>query len=150
MNKMIRMPLLRHACAALALLLACTTDPASATDLVYTPVNPTFGGSPLNAAGLLANAQAQNRYRAPTQTPLERFNATLQQAILNRLAQQSLRTIFGSTSTLVPGTYETSGYSISVADQGNGVLKITTTDKTNGAEVSFEVSSTELAVDAGG
>ena len=29
---------------------------ANATELVYTPVNPSFGGSPLNGAWLLGNA----------------------------------------------------------------------------------------------
>ena len=38
---------------------------ASATELVYTPVNPSFGGSPLNGAWLLGNAQAQNNKKDP-------------------------------------------------------------------------------------
>jgi|SRR4029077_9006866 curli production assembly/transport component CsgF len=32
---------------------------ASASEMVYHPVNPTFGGSPLNGAALLSQAQAQ-------------------------------------------------------------------------------------------
>ena len=31
-----------------------------ATELVYTPVNPAFGGNPLNGSWMLNNAQAQN------------------------------------------------------------------------------------------
>ena len=37
----------------------------SATELVYTPVNPSFGGSPLNGAWLLGSAQAQNDKKDP-------------------------------------------------------------------------------------
>ena len=36
-----------------------------ATELVYTPVNPSFGGNPLNGTWLLNNAQAQNDYDDP-------------------------------------------------------------------------------------
>jgi curli production assembly/transport component CsgF len=125
--------------------LAVSLD-ASATELVYTPINPSFGGNPNNASALLSIAAAQNTYKAPALSALERFNASLQQAILNRLSTQSLATIFGANSTLVPGTYDTSAYTIQITDSGNGTLTIATTDKKTGAVVSFEVSTAELSV----
>lgn len=42
------------ACAAIV-----SGAPALAGDLVYTPVNPSFGGNPLNSSHLLATANAQ-------------------------------------------------------------------------------------------
>lgn len=39
--------------------------PASAEQLVYTPVNPSFGGNPLNGPTLLQSAQAQKRFPYP-------------------------------------------------------------------------------------
>ncbi len=36
-----------------------TTAPAFASEMVYHPVNPTFGGNPLNGTFLLSTAQAQ-------------------------------------------------------------------------------------------
>ncbi len=39
--------------------------PAAATELIYTPVNPVFGGNPLNGPVLLNNAQAQNNKKDP-------------------------------------------------------------------------------------
>ncbi|MHA3903955.1 curli assembly protein CsgF [Castellaniella sp. WN] len=39
--------------------------PASAEQLLYTPVNPSFGGNPLNGPTLLQSAQAQKRYPYP-------------------------------------------------------------------------------------
>jgi len=122
---------------------------ASATDLVYVPLNPSFGGNPNNASGLLAIAQSQNGYKAPTNSPLQNFNNSLQQAILSRLTSQSLATIFGKSSTLVPGSYDTSAYTITITDSGNGTLTIATRDKKTGAVVSFEVSSTDLSIDPG-
>ena len=118
---------------------------AGATELVYAPVNPSFGGNPNNAPGLLAIAQAQNPFKAPALTGLQNFNNSLQQAILNRLSSQSLATIFGSNSTLVPGNYDTQSYSILITDAGNGQLTIATTDKTTGATVSFTVAKTDLS-----
>ena len=67
--------------AACLLASACA---AQATELVYTPVNPAFGGNPLNGTWLLNNAQAQNDYDDPDlkdrasaftgTTALERFS----------------------------------------------------------------------------
>ena len=118
---------------------------AKATELVYTPINPVFGGSPLNAGGLLALANAQNGYRAPAKSALQSFNDNLQQAILSRLSSQALTNLFGKNSNLVPGTYDTGAYSIEVTDTGNGVLKIITTDKSTGDVVSFELGNSNLA-----
>lgn len=118
--------------------------PAFATDLVYTPTNPAFGGSPLNGSHLLATAQAQNPYRASSpNTPLQNFNNSLQQAILNRLSTLTLSTMFGTGSKLLPGTYDTEAYTISVVENA-GVLTISTTDKKTGAVVSFEVSAASI------
>jgi curli production assembly/transport component CsgF len=38
-----------------------TTTGAVATEMVYHPVNPTFGGNPLNGSFLLSTAQAQGQ-----------------------------------------------------------------------------------------
>jgi curli production assembly/transport component CsgF len=43
---------------------------AVASEMVYHPVNPTFGGNPLNGANLLATAQAQgNGVKSGSQGP---------------------------------------------------------------------------------
>ncbi len=64
---------------------------ASATELVYTPVNPSFGGSPLNGAWLLGNAQAQNSKKDPDAidrsslagtSALDRFTSQLESRLL--------------------------------------------------------------------
>lgn len=43
----------------IAALVASGALPAAAQDLVYTPINPSFGGSPLNSSHLLSIANAQ-------------------------------------------------------------------------------------------
>lgn len=42
------------------------TGSALAGQLIYTPVNPAFGGSPLNGSYLLQKAQAGKKYQMPT------------------------------------------------------------------------------------
>ncbi|HCJ28022.1 MAG TPA: curli production assembly protein CsgF [Pseudomonas sp.] len=66
----------------------------TATELVYTPVNPSFGGSPLNGAWLLGNAQAQNDTKDPDAidrssltgtSALDRFSSQLESRLLSDL-----------------------------------------------------------------
>jgi curli production assembly/transport component CsgF len=66
----------------------------SATELVYTPVNPSFGGSPLNGAWLLGSAQAQNDKKDPDAidrssltgtSALDRFTSQLESRLLTDL-----------------------------------------------------------------
>ena len=130
--------------SAFAIACALQAGPSCATELVYTPINPTFGGNPNNAPGLLAQANAQNKYKAPVKSDLDAFNDNLQKAILSRLSSQALTSLFGKGSTLAPGNYDTGAFTITVTDIGNGILKILTTDKSTGSVVSFEVGSASL------
>ncbi|GAB2906596.1 curli assembly protein CsgF [Paralcaligenes ginsengisoli] len=129
------------------MLLALLAGSASATELVYTPVNPSFGGNPLNGPALLATAQATNNHTDPAasaaglqdQTPLQQFNDTLQRTILSRIAASATSSVVGTDGSLRPGIVQTGDFTISIVDAGGGLLNITTTDKTTGASTSFQV-----------
>lgn len=124
------------------LLALCGGTQAAATEMVYTPINPLFGGNPNNAPGLMSIAQAQNEFKAPVVSPVQAFNLSLQRAILSRLTSQTITAIFGTSPTLENGTYDTPGYTINVAYVPNtSLVTITTTDKSSGAIASFEVST---------
>ena len=114
---------------------------ANTTELVYSPINPSFGGNPGNAAGLMGIAQAQNGFKAPVTSPLDNFNLSLQRAILSRLTTQTLSTMFGNNSSLIAGNYDTLGYAIAVTDDTHGTLTITTRDKTTGDFASFVINA---------
>lgn len=84
-------------------MVAAVVCPAAvaAQQLVYTPINPSFGGNPFNSSHLLALANAQNQhlpaattYQAPTQA--EQFASQLQSTILAGVAQQVSSAIFGN------------------------------------------------------
>jgi len=118
-----------------------------ATEMIYTPINPSFGGNPSNGPNLLAVANAQNDTKAPVLTPVQQFNAALQQSILNHILSQAVSVMFpsngGITSSSPPIT--TGGFTISFGSipgdtTGKGVL-ITTTDNTTGAVSTFTVQS---------
>jgi curli production assembly/transport component CsgF len=120
---------------------------AKATDLVYVPVNPAFGGSPLNGPGLLATAQATNKHKDPfsardsllDKTPLEQFADMLERSMLGQLSAAAMSGVIGSNGKLQPGSVETGNFRITIVDTGGGVLTITTTDKTTGASTTFQI-----------
>ncbi|NYT51423.1 curli assembly protein CsgF [Parapusillimonas granuli] len=138
---------LRRALMTAALALAGSQ--ACATPLVYYPLNPSFGGNPLNGPVLLNSALATNKHTNPdldeardaleNKTPLEVFNETLERSIISRLATAASSKIIGPDGQFVPGTLETDNFTITVADLGNGFLSITTTDKMTGGLTTFQV-----------
>ena len=85
-----------------ALLLALSTlatAPIQAAELVYRPVNPAFGGRPLNGAFLLNSAQAQNKHKDPdsrrNDDPAQQFARALQSRLLSAVANQVVEALFG-------------------------------------------------------
>jgi curli production assembly/transport component CsgF len=137
----------RRSCRCLAYCLALLTSGACATELVYTPVNPSFGGYPANGPGLLAAASATNKHTAAglggssllNQTPLQQFNQTLERTVLSQLASAATSKLMSQDGKLMPGTFTTANFIITVTDLGGGVLRVTTTEKATGATTSFEV-----------
>lgn len=93
-------------CRALTLTVAagiCTSAGASAQELVYEPVNPSFGGNSFNSAHLLAIANAQNDFERPetessTSSDLDRFIRSLQSRLLSSLSTQVANAIFGENA----------------------------------------------------
>jgi curli production assembly/transport component CsgF len=133
---------------AIAAAFALLSQIATAGSLIYTPVNPTFGGDADNGAYLLSTANAVNKHQAPavsvpgssaTQTPLDQFNTQLEQAILSRLASSVTSSIIGPNGTLQPGTITTGQFTVSVSNLSSTQLQVTTTDTTTGQTTTFQV-----------
>jgi len=136
-------------CLLAAGLLARPTA-ALAWEYVYTPVNPSFGGSPLNGGYLLGRAQAQDRYKDPAaagsgfsgflqRSQLDQFNDTLQRVILSRVASAVSSQVVGNDGRLAPGTVETTDFTITISDLGGGRLRVSTTDKVSGQTTTFDI-----------
>jgi curli production assembly/transport component CsgF len=122
-------------------------SPAFASGFVYQPKNPSFGGSPLNGSILLNSAQAQNTIKDPNieeeteETALEEFNSRLQRSLLSRLTNSIASTFVDDDGSLIPGQTITEDFVIDVIDQGDGSIRVTTTDRTTGNSTTFIVGS---------
>ena len=78
---------------------AVLSKPAHAQDLVYEPINPSFGGNPFNSAHLLGIANSQNDFRDPraqsSSSQADIFARQLQSRLLSALSSQIVDAIFG-------------------------------------------------------
>lgn len=76
-----------------------TALPAVASELVYTPINPSFGGNPLNGSFLLGKAQSQNKHKAPVsrKTYAEKFQESLERAYINKIVREITDLSFNET-----------------------------------------------------
>jgi len=61
-----------------------------ASQLVYQPINPTFGGNPMNASMLMSKAQAQNKHKEkrPEKSYADKFQESLERSVMNKLIRQ--------------------------------------------------------------
>lgn len=123
--------------------------PALAGDLVYTPTNPSFGGSPLNSSHLIGLANAQRDATAqgvndgpdPTldlggqtadtsDTTADLFVRQLESRLLSALAGQVTEAIFGENPQ-DSGTVEFGDTTVTF-DRTLGAIRLSIFDATNG------------------
>ncbi|AXT39205.1 curli production assembly protein CsgF [Alteromonas sp. BL110] len=82
-----------------ALAVATLVAPAitQATELVYEPINPSFGGNPLNGSFLLSKANSQNAHTASLSERSydERLQESLERAYINRIVREITDIAFG-------------------------------------------------------
>jgi curli production assembly/transport component CsgF len=121
-------------CALTGGLLIALTSSAAAQDLVYQPVNPSFGGNPFNSAHLLGIANAQNDYRDPRSTTgsnsqADIFARQLQSRLLSALSSQITEAIFGENPQ-ESGTITFGGQTVSFVRDLESVRLTITNDET--------------------
>ncbi len=125
------------------------TPAAFAGDLVYTPINPSFGGNPLNSSHLLGLANAQRTATAGSSTSLgtgtggdgsttgssdaDLFVRQLQGRLLSALASQVTEAIFGAN----PQDYGeiTFGDTTIIFDRTMSSITLTITDPTGTTQI---------------
>jgi curli production assembly/transport component CsgF len=90
---------------------------AQATELIYIPVNPSFGGSALNGSFLLNKAQAQNdNSRSNEKDFVTRFQESLERNIINTITRGV------ADGDITDGTYDTGDFRVEVSPTANGVM----------------------------
>ena len=124
-----------------------SAGPAAAQDIVYQPIDPSFGGNPFNSAHLLGVANAQNDYKDPaagqTNSQADVFARQLQSRLLSALSSQIVDAIFGENPQ-ESGTISIGGQTINFVRSLTEVT-LTITDDTTG-EVTTIVIPTFIEV----
>ena len=99
--------------------------------LVYEPINPSFGGSPLNGNWMFNQAQAQNGFTAGgtgidsrfDRNPIDDFTESLNRQILSQLSRNLISSMFGE-SGLEEGRYEIGDFIIDITQGAAGITII--------------------------
>ncbi|MBN8430547.1 curli production assembly protein CsgF [Microbulbifer salipaludis] len=133
------MKTIKSASLLLAPGLVLCSNLALATELVYEPRNPNFGGNPLNGGYLMQNAQSQDDNEDPDnpadlyQQPsaLDRFTDSLETRLLNQLL-----TDVGDGNS---GELITDDFIVQIVDN-DGVLTVLITDRATGDKSEIIVS----------
>jgi curli production assembly/transport component CsgF len=124
-------------------------DVATATELLWIPINPSFGGPSYNATWLMASAQAQNKlvektkpYTAPQTDSIEDFEKRLNSQILYRLSAKIVDEAFGEDGLLQEGQtqaqYNIGDFSVDIStDMAKITVKLT--DSSTGNSTTLEV-----------
>ncbi|AWI86910.1 curli assembly protein CsgF [Methylobacterium sp. DM1] len=128
---------MKTAFLAASVLIALSAGPVMAGNLIHQPINPAFGGSPLNGGWLQSEANAQNIPQAREQrlnqllssqtgrsgqtlTQGQIFAQQLQSQLFSSLANQITRSIFGENAQQ-NGSFEFQGTTINFAREGANV-----------------------------
>ncbi|HAY07908.1 MAG TPA: curli assembly protein CsgF [Hyphomonas sp.] len=115
---------------------------ATAQELIYKPVNPSFGGDSFNSAHLLGIANAQNDYKDPNSpttgnSQIDQFLRQLQSRLLSSLAAQVNDAIFGDNPQQ-SGTI-TFGDQVITFVRLLDSVQLTITDNTTGAVTEISI-----------
>lgn len=139
-----------HGAAQCAVYAAMLLVPAAAgaTSLQYTPVNPNFGGSPLNGSFLLNQATVNNyRYQSnPATRPQSSPQATARQMIIQNLQQAAVNAVLSEVAQQISqgltssqsGSYNIAGELISFQRAGSEI-NITITDASTGGQTTIQI-----------
>lgn len=130
---------------AISLFLSLSSKDLLSQQLIYTPINPSFGGNPYSAQWLLSLAQVQDKTTAPSSSsnslssyykdPLQSFKDNLNSSILSQISRTIVSKMFGE-SEMKDGHYEFSNYVVDVKTSNEG-LNINILDSSTGNQTSM-------------
>jgi curli production assembly/transport component CsgF len=127
------------AAAIAVLLFGVPSGVASSADLIFKPVNPSFGGNPFNDGHLLATANVQNGYIAKREERdlSEQFVRSLQSRLFSGLASQVQEAIFGDDPQ-ESGTFTVGDQQVSFV-RGLEVISLEISNLADGSTTVIEV-----------
>lgn len=115
-----------------------------ASEMVYTPVSPSFGGNPLNSSFILSQAESQNTFKDKSMSagrdPMDYFEESLVRRVLNNLANNIIDSAFSTTdSEMTDGFYQFGDYTIEVNTSLSDNVNVTITDVSSGNSTTIEI-----------
>ncbi len=129
---------LRNVSAATALLTLALSPVAQAGELIYQPLNPSFGGDPFVGSYLLAKAQAQDTNPDPDARRSQPISSTqrLVQSLESRLISQLISDV--GRGEVGEGSFDSDEFGVVVRDDG-GQLTVQVVDKLTGDVTTINV-----------
>ena len=127
-------------------LAALADRPAVASQLVYTPINPSFGGNPFNGPYILGQASAnnykflQNKSAQSQQSgpnAAQQFQQQITSALLSQVATQVSQQILG-TNANKSGTFNFNGEIVQF-NRAGGQVNIAITDAATGGTTTIQI-----------
>lgn len=122
---------------------------SSANDIVYTPINPSFGGDPLNGNFLINGAQIQNEFTESSSRtsreetdPLSEFTDTLQRRLLGAISAQIVESIYGENPS-DDGTFQVGDTQVNFDRVGDQV-NVTILDLATGGETTISLPAPQF------
>lgn len=121
-----------------ALIMALSAAGAMATELVYEPINPTFGGNPLNGNFLLGKAQSEDDNEDPdieeaeAASRINEFAESLQSRVLSVLSQRIATGLLGEEG-IPTGSFTIGNFDLNVVEDLTEV-RVTIVDTSSGQE----------------
>ncbi len=115
----------------------------NAQDLVYHPINSSFGGNPYNYQWLLSSAQAQNSFKDPSLSnredlsEIDQFTQSLNSQILGQVSRKLFTDQFGDGG-LKPGAYTFGSLILDIYPSEEGLV-INILDKNTGEQTQIVI-----------
>lgn len=123
-----KLPFLFYLLAALVISLVNVSG-ANAQQFVYEPINPAFGGNPMNYSWLMNSADKQNQHKAEAQDrfrrdPLTDFETSLQRQVLSQLTRDIVRRQIGDEGLAEESRFEFGEFTIDLLPGAAGVTVV--------------------------
>lgn len=118
---------------------------AGASELRYQPMNPSFGGSPINGQYLFDQAVKQNSHKEDNpysrRDPLETFRERLKSRVLNSLSTKLIDAMYGENAS-DHGTFQVDDLFLEYERQGDQL--ILTVQQGDGSETVIQLPLLEF------
>lgn len=123
---------------------ASVSHSALSSELVYTPINPSFGGSALNGSFLLGKAQAQNKHKSPLNKKSfeEKVSDALERATISDIVRKYKDTVLGENAVVNNGedtSFVSGDYQIDILSSNSDTITVQITDLLTGKLTIIEI-----------